>query len=282
MRRGLVIALALSSISACALIASLPDYEERASDGGTLVDGDPEIDGTTTDGGSDGSIGVDAKPDVAALGCGPPVGNGLVAYYRLDEGAGTSAAHCTGSSPGTFGGEPPRWVTGRIGPFALGFDGGGFVDVSGNAALGIAGAISVVAWVKITSFSSAGRIIAKGGGPADRGWNLNVENDGKALLQLGLEPSGQIAVSTATAVPTGRWIHLAGTFDPGKALRIHVDGAEQGAVTTGVPANMRVSPTPANLGRRGDGCCGLVGEIDDVRVFTRALSPSEIAALAAQ
>lgn len=283
MRRGLVIAAALSSSSACALIASLPDYEESASDGGALVDGDPGIDGSDTDGGGSDSDGrTDAKPDVVALGCGPPIGSGLVAYYRLDEGTGTSVSDCTGASPGSFGGEAPRWVPGRIGPFALGFDGGGFVDVSANAALGISGALTVAAWLKVTSFSSAGRVIAKGGGPTDRGWNLNVENDGKALLQLGLEPSGQLAVSTAGALPTGRWIHLAGTFDPGRALRIHVDGVEQGAVTTGVPAAMRISPTPANLGRRGDGCCGLIGEIDDVRVFTRVLSPSEIAALAAQ
>lgn len=283
MRRTLLIALSATSVSACALIASLPDYEELRGDGGALTDGEIDPDSPVPDGGTDAPIGTDAKPDVAALGCGPPVGNGLVAYYRLDEGTGASASDCTGASPGTFGGDPPKWVPGRIGPFALGFDGGGFVDISGNSALGITGAISIVAWVKITSFASPGRIIAKGGGPSDRGWNLNVENDGKAVLQLALEPSGQMEVSTGKALPTGKWLHLAGTFEPGKAMRISVDGVEQGAVTTGVPTNIRNSPSPPNLGRRGgDGCCGLIGEIDDVRVFNRTLTPSEVAALAAQ
>lgn len=285
MRRTLVIALSVTSVTACALIASLPDYEALPGDGGVLSDRDIGPDGTMTpEGGTtDGPIGADAKPDVFALGCGPPVGNGLVAYYRLDEGTGTSVSDCTGASPGTFGGETPSWVPGRIGPFALAFDGGGFVDVSGNGALTLTGAISIVAWAKITSFASPGRIIAKGAGPTDRGWALNVENDGKAVLQLALDPSGQTSVSTAGALPTGKWLHLAGTYDPSKAMRIYVDGVEQGAVTTNVPPIMRNSPSPANLARRGgDGCCGLIGEIDDVRVFNRALTPNEIAQLAAQ
>ncbi|MBS2019300.1 MAG: LamG domain-containing protein [Deltaproteobacteria bacterium] len=280
MRRRLAIALSLSatSVSACALIASLPDYEELPGDAGTS---DRADDTTGGEGGVDGGSG-DAKPDVEALGCGPPIGAGLVAHYRFDEGLGTTVSDCTGASPGAFGGAAPAWVKGRVGPFALAFDGGGFVDIERNASLAITGALSVAAWVNVASFSSPGRIIAKGGGPTDRGWNLNVENDGLALFQLGLEPSGQTQVATARALPTGRWLHLAGTFEPGKALRIYVDGQEAGAVTTGVPTSMRNSPSPANLGRRGDGCCGLIGQIDDVRVYTRVLTPAEIADLAAQ
>lgn len=75
-------------------------------------------------------------------------------------------------------------------------------------------------------------------------------------------------------LPLGRWAHLAGTFD-GQAIRIYVDGEEQGVM----PRPEAVNPTDAPL------CLGsfavdheahFVGRLDEVRLFDRALAPAEI------
>lgn len=295
MRRSFVLALLalvspLAGVTACALVANLPDYDLLGEgDTGPVgrVDGDA-VDGpidprTDSGGGTDAPIGVDAKPDVYLLGCGPPPATGLLAYYRLDEGSGTTASDCVSGGAGPFGGAGAAWVTGRIGPFALAFDGGGYVDIGGNAALAVSGAMSISAWVRIASFSTPGRVIAKGGGPNDRGWSLNVETDGKPAFQLAVDATTGFGADAKNPIPTGRWKHLAGTYEPGVAVRIYVDGVQDNVVTAAVPGAQRVSPSAANLGRRGgDGCCGMIGEIDDIRVFNRVLTPTEVSSLAAQ
>jgi hypothetical protein len=85
------------------------------------------------------------------------------------------------------------------------------------------------------------------------------------------------------------WQHVAGTFDVAtQAVRIYVDGVQ--VVTTQSPAqtqgpvtSIRVSNSPVRIGALQDGTGNVTyswsGLIDEVDLFDRALSPSEIQAI---
>jgi hypothetical protein len=90
------------------------------------------------------------------------------------------------------------------------------------------------------------------------------------VVLQGLEPA-----------PRGRWIHLAGSFD-GSQARLYVEGREVAAVT--FSGTIGSSMVPLTLGARQATTMfdeALLGRLDDVRLFARALTSAEIAALAA-
>jgi hypothetical protein len=87
-----------------------------------------------------------------------------------------------------------------------------------------------------------------------------------------------------SAIWDGTWHHVAGTYD-GAVARLFVDGAEVGS---GTPAPDDIAyglPTNPNglLGMFGGGPCDLsyIGDLDEPRIWRRALGAAELAASAA-
>jgi hypothetical protein len=77
------------------------------------------------------------------------------------------------------------------------------------------------------------------------------------------------------------WHHVAGTVDSG-TKRVYVDGVEQMMGTTN-PTSYDTEPMRIGCDR-GNGFIGnyFVGDVDDVRLYDRALAAAEIAGLATQ
>ncbi len=84
----------------------------------------------------------------------------------------------------------------------------------------------------------------------------------------------------STYVPTvGSWTHVAATITGGSNLTIYANGV---SVYTGVTDTIAANAGSFAVGRAGDAAGEyFAGNIDDVRVYNRALSASEIADLAA-
>lgn len=90
---------------------------------------------------------------------------------------------------------------------------------------------------------------------------------GLALYDLGYSP------------PVGQWVHYALTRTAG-TWRLYVNGVQQAATTNTAPRDPSLGPyTGTFIGSNGWGE-NFAGQIDDVRVYTRALSPTEIESLA--
>lgn len=86
--------------------------------------------------------------------------------------------------------------------------------------------------------------------------------------------------STAT-IPTNTWTHVAGTYN-GSRLRVWINGVRSGsrAITGGACHNDR----PLAVGAKNHPAAGLLeafwdGQLDDVRLYRRALSATEIGGL---
>jgi hypothetical protein len=75
-----------------------------------------------------------------------------------------------------------------------------------------------------------------------------------------------------------KWSHFVGTFD-GSAIKTYFNGAEIGS--TAATASLAVaSPTTWKIGASSAGTTNTTASFDDIRIYNRALSPSEIATLA--
>ena len=231
----------------------------------------------------------------------------LLAHWTLDDGAGEVAADASGNeNVGTLHG--PAWqAAGRSGK-ALAFDGkDDYVDLGNDRTLQLAGAMTLAAWVKRDAAGGATlqHIVSKNGGDADRGWALFIDPAGKAGIRIATCPAGgdpasdeansQIArvqpmPATAasidlvgtTVLPVGRWVHVAGTFEPGVAVRIYVGGVKENERAIGKPAfvtHQHDSRAGAGIGRSAEGAAYFRGLLDDVRIYRKALSPAEVQAL---
>jgi hypothetical protein len=215
-----------------------------------------------------------------------------VAYWRLGESSGATAADERIAHPGSYVGSPTLGAAG-----ALTGDPNTVVRLNGSnqyvnvpdagafsSEAGASGKLSLEAWVNVTSLptsaSQFGTVISKGSGSGYE-YALRVKSDG--LIELILwSPGGSTYQSVATAagmVATGTWYHLVGTCDNGVACRIYVNGVERGTRTTGwgtkVPGD---TSSVLSIGRRGDNVQYLAATIDEVAVYNTVLSSSAVLA----
>src|SRR5688572_18518280 len=283
MRGGRAISTTIATLGlvACAAIAGLddPGSEDREPDAATTID-------ATVPPSEVGPV-PDAEPPIDApamdvraqnLGCEAGASSMLVGYWRMDEGSGVDVRDCTaGARHGKRTGAND-WIPGKKGPFALSFD-GGQVGFGNQAGFGITGAISVSAWVRIATFAGAGRILSKGGGTNNRGWELNVESSGVGVFKVAIGADVHHE-AVSPPLPLDTWIHLIGVYEPNVAARLYVNGA-LAAANGDAGASHRDTSYQVMVGNRpGDFCCPFFGQVDDVRLFARVLDDVDIAMLA--
>lgn len=228
-----------------------------------------------------GKIGLAALSATALMALAPASAPaGMVGHWKLDEGSGTTAADSSGlGNLGAVRGGS-LWGPGQFGS-SLALDGSGHVAVAAASSLDPA-AVTVTAWVKRTGSPGAFKyIVAKGAtGCVAASFGLYSGPDGGAGFYVSDNGGFNFTRSPLAGkeVWDGSWHHLAGTFD-GAAVRLYVDGAE---VAAGTPRTEGIDY--ATLSGRDlfighyDGCGGLDldGSVDDVRVYDRAMSASEI------
>ncbi|MHC5059129.1 MAG: LamG domain-containing protein, partial [Planctomycetota bacterium] len=194
---------------------------------------------------------------------------GLVGWWRFDEGRGTTARDSSGmSNHGTVTGGA-RWVRGRLGG-ALEFDGKddyvevGSVGVSGAAPRTIAG------WARATTTDFPGWATVFGFSPAVAGhgkyFDIARNNGGKYALHVSGRDYDLCAVDL-------RWHHLAATYD-GSTIARYLDGNLVGSITRALDTVDEVC-----IGRRASKPRHFPGLVDEVRIYSRALSAAEVAAL---
>src|SRR5262249_17320674 len=105
-------------------------------------------------------------------------------------------------------------------------------------------------------------------------WALYAANNGSRPVGY-VHVDADTPVTGTAAVPLNAWTHLAVTFD-GAALRLYVNGTL--VSTTALSGAMMTSTGALRIG--GNSVWGeyFKGLIDEVRIYNRALGPSEIQA----
>jgi fibronectin type 3 domain-containing protein len=209
----------------------------------------------------------------ATVGAAPPAG--LVAAYGMDAGSGTTLVDQSGNgNNGTI--SNATWsASGKFGS-ALSFNGtNASVTIPDSNSLDATTGLTIEGWVKpTTSGGGAFRTMAVKETSGNLVYGLYVNSDSN-------RPQSQVTVGApklldgTSAVPTGSWTHLAMTFD-GTTERLFVNGTQVSSVA--IAGSIATSTGALKIG--GNSIWGewYGGLIDELRVYNRALSASEITA----
>ncbi|HVU27582.1 MAG TPA: LamG-like jellyroll fold domain-containing protein, partial [Verrucomicrobiae bacterium] len=234
--------------------------------------------------------------------------DGLVAYWNLDETSGLVAHDGTtnGNNGNLIGANWPagdaQWITnGYVGgalhfypdPTSLGNANvtATRVEVTSITNAGVATNIwaaspsttnsqTWAAWIRLKNYTSFQNLIGEPIG-SGAGNNLGFDTAGstpRVLWNNGGVNSVSVQ-SSGGAIPTNVWTHLALTYDYQNQsnLTLYVNGTARGsAINAGTSKFLGT----IELGARGNFTYGFPGDMDDVYIYNRALSPAEIAALA--
>lgn len=219
----------------------------------------------------------------------PAPTTGPSAYWKLDEtAAGTAANQVAGSPTGTPQGGPtvsttvaPLSYNANIGatPRSLLFDGAN--DVLNVANFGTFNRFTVSVWIRRTGTTATRQTIVSYKESSVGGFvlSLNEGNNGH-FPRLWVHIGGNwLFAEQATAIPADTWIHLAGVYD-GSNILLYRDGTQ--VASTAITGNMTTGSGPVGIGARSSfDQHWFPGNIDDVRIYDRALFAPEIAVLAA-
>jgi hypothetical protein len=219
----------------------------------------------------DGAGNVTESADVLVTVSNAQTATGLVAAYNFDEAAGPTIADRSGNGhTGTIAGA--TWVAGRTGG-ALSFDGvNDWVTVNDAPALSLTTAMTLEAWVMPSTVVDWQTVILKesSAGLAYSLYSSNLSGTASGYARIG----GADRDATApTRLPVNVWSHLAATYD-GTALRLYVNGAL--VATRAITGAVTTSALPLRFGGNASWGEFFNGGIDDIRIYNRALSQSEV------
>ncbi|OHA36110.1 MAG: hypothetical protein A3H57_03190 [Candidatus Taylorbacteria bacterium RIFCSPLOWO2_02_FULL_43_11] len=236
------------------------------------------------------TIGVAVLVAVAALATAPGVvkaatlrpgtETGLVGWWKFDEGSGTTAADASiNDNRGTLSGTTkPTWVSGKHGK-ALSFDGSsGYVDAGNTATLNFGtGSFSYGVWVNPTGNSSTYDIpIWKGGSSVSiNGFDMELGSAAwTANISDGVSPLKQVSLRALGIY--NKWTHLFVVVDRSANRMIgYVNGVAVG-VGTDITGFGSVSGSSRLKMSSNGSQYFFLGSLDDVRIYNRALSATEV------
>lgn len=203
----------------------------------------------------------------------------LVGHWTMENGSGNTLIDYSGKGndatiqntsgvslvPGKLG--QALRLTGSINRYA---------SVPHNSTLDINEAITIAAWIKPTAIQRK-QILSKSG---PDGYEFSIFETGKLEFRINRESSGtdyRINSSGDYIADGQTWSHVAVTFD-GTTSKIYINGVEDNSATYS-PLQINSNTTELQIGAKY-GNNRWTGDLDEIRLYKRALSGSEIASLA--
>lgn len=160
---------------------------------------------------------------------------------------------------------------------AYSFSGSGsFVLISNSQSIAIASnQITMAAWVKPSAAVGSSDILAKSNGSNIGGYILGSATSDRLTASV-YTTAWQSVTSANLVYSIGVWVHVAAVYD-GSTFKIYANGIEVGSRS--LSGNINDINSPLTIGGNG-GAQSWLGSIDDVRIYDRALSESDIKLLA--
>src|SRR3989344_2271271 len=224
---------------------------------------------------------------IAAVGAIEPSSR-LVASYSFDEGSGISVADSSGNgNTGTLT-NGPTWTIGKYAN-ALSFDGANdYVTARSQAVLDDLSSVTFSAWINpsTTTYGAQGTVAMKGHGAPGlfyEGWVAGFYTSNPTVLQFEVAFSGGNLVKRAapSSFTTNEWQHLAVVWDGtvnASGVKIYRNGVEVGYTLqqNGIGSRINDSARDFIFGSNSYNDNPFKGIIDDVRLYSRVLTQSEI------
>lgn len=215
---------------------------------------------------------ADAEPEVT-----PPAG--VLAWFQLNG----QFADIVNGVPMVLGGSLARFAVEGL------HNGGGYLDGDSQrvlvdtqprgVSLDFPGAFTVGLWIRPEEApTDYGVIAVRSFSSADSSFRLVLDS----TMHLRYDSQGGSSLPGTTQLQLNEWIHVALTFD-GTTKRIFVGGALDATGPAAAPVTW--DHEYIVFGAEGERTLAshyVTGTIDDIMLFDRAVSPTELAALAAQ
>jgi concanavalin A-like lectin/glucanase superfamily protein len=203
---------------------------------------------------------------------------GLVAHYELDGNAEDTSGF---DNDGIVFGATPS--TDRFGMsngayFFNGID--NYIEIP-ESSIFDSTAFSISVWFRAESFpAEAGFLISKGQN------NFEIHTLSEVTGPSGMKFLPRFVAhgvitdwhSPPDSYSLGEWTHVVGVYDPGNNdIRYYVDGFEVPLIGPAATPTAPDNTLNARLGMRADNTLAFHGYLDDVRIYDRALSSTEVA-----
>lgn len=193
---------------------------------------------------------------------------GLAAYYPLD-GDATDATPL--GNDGTNNGA--SFVSGYINQ-AVSFSTDTDITVSHSPSITFSGPFTVAFWTYLNSGTDNDTFLRKWASATGHWTRYDTNNNGVRMI-VG-DGSNSQNLYWNSSLPTGSWQHVVFTFD-GTTGRAYLNGSPDGSTSMNAPAEttnpLYIGDDATTSGRTID------GQMDEVRLYDRALSQPEISAL---
>jgi len=198
----------------------------------------------------------------------------LAAYWKFDEGSGTTAYDSSGNgNDGVFVGDP-QWVAGKFGG-ALEFNGDDYVNCGNGDSLQIRDEITIAFWFNVEAFQNTWEAFMAKGDNSYRASRGGGSGNATHLGISGTSTGGGNGWFNGTVIVTdGQWHHYAATYD-GAEGRIYIDGALD--VTSPGTGRINESTYEFWIGENQQATGRFLhGLLDEVCLYSRARNDGEI------
>jgi hypothetical protein len=238
-------------------------------DSRTAANGQHTLTAVARDGDGNATTSSPVRVTVQNTVATPP---GLVGAYGFDETSGTAAPDVSGAgNHGSVSGA--AWTAGGRYGRALSFDGvNDWVAVADANTLDLTTAMTLEAWVRPTGVNGYRTVAMK---ETATGMSYGLFSSAKSNLPAAhVHTTSEQNARGPVQLAAGTWSHMAATYD-GLTLRLFVNGTQVAtkAITGG---GMAVSAAPLRIGGNAVWAEWFSGLIDEVRVYRRALTATEI------
>lgn len=208
--------------------------------------------------------------------------NGLVAYYPFDGNVLDASGN---GNNGTLYGNA-AYTSGLLGSGALHLDGNGsYALIPDSSSLRLS-QYTISCWAKLTDVtdpSGCDSLVRKDWSIGKDSYCLYVITPGNSIdplspaIQSYASSGNSCAAYGSTPVTVNQWVNIVGTYD-GITMKMYLNGNPTGQTSwSGTPA---YDNHPIIIGGdQPDGLQWINGDIDDVRIYNRALSQAEISQL---
>ena len=251
-----------------------------AGSGGAVGGGAGGITGGGMGGDSGGRGGSSVTPDANGSVSDGPEGIGLVGHWSMEEGRGGVIKDSSGGGNNAMVAGGATWRAPGAPPSAtsaacVSFNGATDVSIAptGFPALGLP--MTITFWIRPSSLGTGRRTALA---------LLQDVQEPKAGIQIGQDGSraglwffrSNTTEAFTDALVAGMWHHIGYTFD-GTTHRLYLGTRPPVSATSPAPTG---TPTAFRFAGYGSAVQQFIGELDEIRVYNRALSAAEISALA--
>ena len=196
----------------------------------------------------------------------------LVLHLSFDEGSGdTVKDHSSYGNNAKVKGA--KWGEGKFGG-GMKFGAKAYCEIADSDSLDLTTALTISMWAKVSKAGDTQSGIEKQPAWQAGEYNLCPEYGGGVLLQANDLPDGcDDEASTAANILDNKWHSIAGTWD-GKVIKVYIDGE----VKKELPCvgKLKVGNGAAYVGSRGGTARWVLGSLDEIKIYNRALSSAEI------